>query len=81
MNICYEEVYSEATETSKMELFAKVIIGFQPLPIFTKSFLLDVQLGSECTSEHYKRKISFRSPYLFQCFPVIFCSTEFPDSD
>ena len=75
------EVHSEASRTSTMELFSKVVHGFQPLPIFAKSFILDIQLSSEYTSEHHKRRISFQSSYLLQCFPEIFCSTEFPDSD
>ena len=30
------EAYSEPCQTSKMERFAKIIIGFQSLTIFTK---------------------------------------------
>ena len=34
-----------------MELFFKIVNGFQPLAIFAKSFVLDVWLGSEYASE------------------------------
>ena len=34
--------YSEPRETSKMECFAKVVNGFQPLTIFAKCSILDV---------------------------------------
>ena len=34
-----------------MERFAKLVNGFQLLTIFTKSFNLDVWLGSEWASE------------------------------
>ena len=40
------EAYSELSQTSKMELFCK-----KPLNKFTKSFILDVWLGSEYVSE------------------------------
>ena len=45
------EAYSEPSRTSKMQLFAKIVNGFQPLIIFAKSFILDVQLGFEYVSE------------------------------
>ena len=45
------EVYPDPSWTSKIGLFAKIINGFQPLTIFAKSSILDVQLGSEYTSE------------------------------
>ena len=41
------EVYSEPSRTSTMELFAKIVIGFQLLTIFIKSFILDILLGFE----------------------------------
>ena len=40
------EAYSEPSRISKMELFTKIVNGFQPLIIFSKSFILDVWLGS-----------------------------------
>ena len=42
----YPEAYLEPSRTSEMELFAKIVKGFQPLTIFAKSFILDVGLGS-----------------------------------
>ena len=33
-----------------MELFAKIVNGFQPFTIFAKVYILDVQLGLEYTS-------------------------------
>ena len=50
MNI-YRGVFRTQTNTSKMEHFAKIVNGFQPLTIFAKSFILDVRLGSKFTSE------------------------------
>ena len=44
------EVYSESSQTSKMESFAKIIDFFHPLTIFAKSYILDMWLGSECAS-------------------------------
>ena len=38
---CFE-AYSEPCQTSKIELFAKIVNGFQPLTIFAKSSVLDV---------------------------------------
>ena len=40
------EAYSELSRTSNMELFAKIVNGFQIL-IITKSSILDVRMGSE----------------------------------
>ena len=34
--------YSELSKTSKMHFFAKIVNGFQPLTIFTKSSNLDL---------------------------------------
>ena len=44
------EAYSEACQTSKMELFAKTINGWKSLTIFAKISILDVWQGSEYTS-------------------------------
>ena len=44
------EVYPEPYQTSKMELLAKIVNGFQPLTIFAKSSILDVRQGSKYTS-------------------------------
>ena len=45
------EAYSEACQTSKVELFAKLVTGFQPLNVFRKCSILDVWLSSEYASE------------------------------
>ena len=34
------DAHSEPTQISKIELFAKVVIGFHPLTIFPKRFIL-----------------------------------------
>ena len=49
---CYTEAYSEPSQTSKMELFARIIKGFQLLTIFIKSSILDIRLGFEYASEY-----------------------------
>ena len=43
-------MYSEPSETSKMELFAKKVDCIQPLTIFTKHFILSISQGYECAS-------------------------------
>ena len=40
------EAYSKTSQTSKIELFKKIVNGWKPLTIFAKSFILDVLLGS-----------------------------------
>ena len=35
-------IYSEPCQTSKLELFAKIVNGVQPLTIFAKIFIIDV---------------------------------------
>ena len=44
------ETYSEPSRISQMELFAKIVNGFQPLTIFARSSILDVRLGFEYAS-------------------------------
>ena len=46
----FSEAYSEPSQTSKIEHFAKVIYGFEPLTFLAESSILDVWLGSECVS-------------------------------
>ena len=41
-----------------MELFAKIVNGFQPLTIFAKCSILDVRLGSGCAFVFQNRKIA-----------------------
>ena len=51
------EVYSEPCETSKMELFAKIVKGFHSLTILTKRSILDTWQSSECAFVIYRLKI------------------------
>ena len=44
------EAYPKPSQTSKMDLFAKIVNGFHLLTNFVKSFILNVWLGSECAS-------------------------------
>ena len=41
------EVYSEPCQTYKMEIFGKIVNGFQLLTIFSPSSILYVRLGSK----------------------------------
>ena len=41
---CQTETYLEPCQISKMECFAKIINGFQPLTIFARRSILDVLL-------------------------------------
>ena len=53
------EVYSEPGQTSKMDRFAKIFNGFQPITIFAKRSNLDLWQGSEFTPDSVaKRNIS-----------------------
>ena len=54
MNI--SEVYLEPCQTSKMELFAKVVNSFYPQTSFSKSSILDIYLGTEWASLLFKRQ-------------------------
>ena len=44
------KAYSEPSQTTKMELFAKIVKGFKPLTIFAINLILNVRLDSEYTS-------------------------------
>ena len=45
------EAYSEPFQTSKIQVFTNIVIGFSLLTIFAKSSILDVWQDSEFTSE------------------------------
>ena len=45
------EVYWKSSQASKMELFVKILNGFQSLTMFSKSSVLDVCQCSECATE------------------------------
>ena len=46
-------VYSDPIQTSKMEPFEKLVNGSKPIIIFAISNVLDIQLGSEYTSDPF----------------------------
>ena len=46
----FPEAYLEPSRTSKMELFAKIVYGFQLSNLSAKSSILDVRVPSECAS-------------------------------
>ena len=50
------DTFSELSQTSKMEHFAKLVNGIQPLTIFTKRSILDVSQGYDYTSDNTKQK-------------------------
>ena len=47
----YKGVYSEPSETSKMENIAKIVNRFKPLTYFALASSLNVQIGSEYVSD------------------------------
>ena len=49
-------MHSEPKQTSKMELFAKVVNGLKSLTVFVKSSILDVWIGLM----HTKTKFYFK---------------------
>ena len=51
ISLRYPQAYLEHSRISKMELLAKIVNGFQPLTIFLKSSILDIQLSSEHASD------------------------------
>ena len=51
------ETYSEPSETSKMEVFVKIVDCIQPLTIFEKHFLLGVLQGYEYDSDKTKQNL------------------------
>ena len=48
-------MYSEPSETSQMELFAKIVDSVQPLTIFAKHFILGVSHGYVYASDQLNR--------------------------
>ena len=63
--------YSEFSRTSTMEHFTKIDYCRNPLTIFGKISILDVQLGSECASVSFSKEtlitISNRTKFMKQC--------------
>ena len=65
------EAYSKPCRISKTELFAKIVNGFQQLIIFAKCFILDIQIGSEYTSEKNSTEVFLHELFhkkRFKCF-------------
>ena len=58
------KAFSEHCQTSKMDLFVKIVNGWKQLAIFAKSSIIDVQLGSKLgfwlnTEQKLTRKLLF----------------------
>ena len=47
------ETHSTPSQTSKIELFTKIVNGWKFFTIFAKSSIVDVWLSSECASGNY----------------------------
>ena len=52
------EAFSEYIQISKMEFFAKIVNGFQPLSVFIKISILDVWLASRNASEYSAENVA-----------------------
>ena len=66
--ICCRKAYSEPSQTSKMDLFARIISSFQPLTIFAKNSILDASLGDELMNLFLRN--SWRTKDLYVLFSV-----------
>ena len=65
-------MYSEPCQTSKLELFVKIVNGFQPLTILEINFNLDVLQGPKFDSEKYKKApLHCRSKTIRECFELM----------
>ena len=53
VNTSHPEAHSEAYQTSQVEVFAKMVNGFQPLLIFSKSYALAFRQSSKYTSGNH----------------------------
>ena len=49
--------YTQFSQISKMELFAKIVMDFELLTIFAKSSISDVRLGSKYASDIHSEKV------------------------
>ena len=69
----HSEAYLEPCQTSKMNLFGKIVDGFLPWSVFVKSSILDVWQGFEYTSIYSKcKKIQNRKTSDNQRFSDVF---------
>ena len=59
---------SESCQTTKKELFVKLIKNEKPFTIFVKTFILDVSKGSEYASELVSKvtDVSFLNQFEYQ---------------
>ena len=69
------EVYLEPIQTSKMELFVKIVNILRPLTILTKSSILDLCLCSKNATKSFN-KASASSTFL--TFAAVWLNTFFP---
>ena len=68
----FSEAYSEPSQTSKMELFVKIINGWKPLTFLTKSSILDVRPGFDYASTFFSG-LDFLLQVLELYRPQTFC--------
>ena len=59
------EMCPKPNQPFKMKLFAKIVIGWKPLTIFTKRFTLGIRLGSKCASVLYTANKRCSRPEIF----------------
>ena len=64
-------MYSEPCQTSKLELFVKIVNGFQQLTILGINSNLDVLQGPEFDSEKYKKALHCCSKTIRECFELM----------
>ena len=60
-SLIHAEAYSKPSGPYKMEIFAKIAHGFQPLTIFAKTSLLDVRMSSEYVSDVILQSLRIKS--------------------
>ena len=58
------EAYSQPSQTSKMEVFTKIVNGFQPFTVFIKSSILDIWLGYEYAFGDQAYSLKFKTTAL-----------------
>ena len=77
------EGYSEPCQTSKMDVFAKIVNGFSSLTIFAESSVLDVWQESEFASEASKNLWKSSTSAVWQgfefTFVLIILAKQFPN--
>ena len=77
------KVYLEPIQTSKIELFVKIVNSLMPLTILTKSSILDVWLGSKNATKSFNKSFcefnifSFSSHLVKYFFFLLLCELLF----